>query len=106
MLKNNRISTDVYSKQTDTHQYLDSRSCHPTHVKRGIPYGQALRMRRICDSDEVFKERLKELEGNLVKRGFKKNLIDEQFFKAKAKRRDGLFFQNTRRHKKILRKSH
>ena len=75
MLKNNRISTDVYSKQTDTHQYLDSRSCHPTHVKRRIPCGQALRMRRICNSDEVFKERLKELEGNLVKRGFKKNLI-------------------------------
>ena len=96
MLKNNRISTDVYSKQTDTHQYLDSRSCHPTHVKRGIPYGQALRMRRICDSDEVFKERLKELEGNLVKRGFKKNLIDEQFFKAKAKRREDLLFQNIR----------
>ena len=96
MLKNNRISTDVYSKQTDTHQYLDSRSCHPTHVKRGIPYGQALRMRRICDSDEVFKERLKELEGNLVKRGFKKDLFDTQFFKAKAKRREDLFIRNIR----------
>ena len=39
---------------------------------------------------------LKELEGNLVKRGFKKNLIDEEFFKAKAKRREDLFFQNIR----------
>ena len=37
-------------------------------------------MRRICDSDEVFKEKLKELEGSLVKRGFKKKLIDEQLF--------------------------
>ena len=94
MLKNNRISTDVYSKQKDTHQYLDSKSCHLTHVKRGISYGQALRMRRICDTDEVFKERLEELEGNLVKRGFKKNLTDEQFFKAKAKRREDMFFPN------------
>ena len=72
----------------DTHQYLDSKSCHPTHVKRGIPYGQALWMRQIYDSDKVFKERLKELEGNLVKRGFKKNLTDEQFFKAKVKRKE------------------
>ena len=107
MLKNNRISTDVYSKQTDTQQYLDSRSCHPTHVKRGIHYDQALRMRRICDSDEVFKERVKELEGNLVKRGFKKNLTDEQFFKAKAERREDLFFRTLEvRQKKILRESH
>ena len=36
------ISTDVFSKSTDTHQYLDYRSCHPKHVKQAIPYGQAL----------------------------------------------------------------
>ena len=40
-IKDNRISTDVYCKPTDTHQYLDSKSCHPRHVKNGIPYGQA-----------------------------------------------------------------
>ena len=40
-IKDNRISTDVYCKPTDTHQYLDSKSCHPSHVKKGIPYGQA-----------------------------------------------------------------
>ena len=53
-------------------------------------------MRQICDSDEVFEERLEELERNLIKRGFKKNLTDEQFFKAKEKRREDLFFQNIR----------
>ena len=39
-------------------KYLDYRSCHPKHVKMGIPYGQALRLRRICELDEVFEERL------------------------------------------------
>lgn len=29
-----RISTDVYCKTTDTHQYLIFKSCHPTHTKR------------------------------------------------------------------------
>ena len=64
------LVTDVYSKPTDAHHYLDHRSCHPNHVKKGIPYGQALRLRRICDSDEVFDKRLKDLKGHLVKRGF------------------------------------
>ena len=29
----------VYSKPTDTHQYLDCKSCHPAYVKKAIPYG-------------------------------------------------------------------
>ena len=41
-LRDTRISTDVYCKETDTHQYLEYKSCHPKHVKMGIPYGQAL----------------------------------------------------------------
>ena len=44
-------------------QYLNYKSCHPPHVKRGIPYGQALRFKRICDSDEVFERRLDDLRG-------------------------------------------
>ena len=27
-----RFSTDVYHKPTDTHQYLNFKSCHPQHV--------------------------------------------------------------------------
>jgi hypothetical protein len=51
----------VYSKPTDAHQNLNFKSCHPPHVKRGIPYGQALRLKRICHSDKVFESRLQEL---------------------------------------------
>ena len=47
------FSTDVYCKPTDAHQYLNFGSCHPSHVKRGIPYGQGLRLKRICGSEEV-----------------------------------------------------
>ena len=83
----------MYSKPTDTHQYLDHSSCHPNHAKKGIPYGQALRLRRNCDSDEVFQERSKEIKGHFIKRGFKRNLIDPQFEKAKRKHRDSLLHQ-------------
>ena len=33
---NGSFGTDVYHKPMDTHQYLDYKSCHPSHVKRGI----------------------------------------------------------------------
>ena len=40
-----QLSTDIYYKETDTKQYLDVKSCHPSHTKRSIPYNLA---RRIC----------------------------------------------------------
>ena len=40
-----RLTTDLYVKPTDAHQYLMADSCHPKHTKRGIPYPQALRIR-------------------------------------------------------------
>ena len=84
----------MYSKPTGTCQYLDSKSCHPRHVKKAIPHGQALRLKRICSSDNIFDEQVKELKGNLYKRGFKKDKISAQCEKAKAKDKEVLFVQN------------
>ena len=48
------IETDLlYVKPTDRHQYLLSSSCHLFYCKKGIPYNQALRFKRIC-SNNVF----------------------------------------------------
>ena len=98
-VRDNKISTDVYSKPTDSHQYLDNRSCHPRHVKQGIPYCQGLRIRRICDSDEIFEERLKELRGHFIKRGFESKVVDSQISKARTKSRESLLCQDTRNRK-------
>ena len=40
------ISTDLFVKPTDTHQFLLSSSCHPERVKSGIAFSQALRVVR------------------------------------------------------------
>ena len=37
-LRNGVLSTDLFVKATDTHQFLDPSSCHPYHCKKGIPY--------------------------------------------------------------------
>ena len=47
--RNDRVlETDLYCKSTDTHQYLQKSSGHSWHVKKAIPYRQALRIRRMC----------------------------------------------------------
>ena len=51
------ITTDLYVKPSDTHQYLLATSCHPNHTNRSMPYFQALRILRICSNKETAKLR-------------------------------------------------
>ena len=51
-IKENKIKTSLYSKLTDSHLYLNSKSCHPRHVIKNMPEGQFICIRRIC-SEEV-----------------------------------------------------
>ena len=41
LTKDGTISTDSYTKPTDTHQYLHMNSCHPNHDKKAIAFSQA-----------------------------------------------------------------
>lgn len=83
--KNKKFRTRISSKRTDTHQYLNHKSCHPSHVKRGIPYGQALRLRQICETDKLFDKRLKGMTGDFIKWGNKEKFLDFLFEKEKEK---------------------
>ena len=65
-VNNGNITTDLYTKATDKHQYLLHSSCHPQHTKRAIPFSLALRLRRICSSDETFKQRSNELKSFFI----------------------------------------
>ena len=76
------LKTDLYTKPTDTHQYLEFSSCHPYHTKRSIPYSQALRLRRICSEEEDFSKRISQLKQWLYSRGYDKKMVDEQIKEA------------------------
>ena len=80
--KGQALETDLYCKSTDTHQYLQKSSCHPWHVKKAIPYGQALRIRRICSDEKKFRMRSEELVGWLVNRGYKEYFVRKQIVRA------------------------
>ena len=78
-----KLETDVYIKPTDSHQYLHRTSCHPNACKKGIPFAQALRLRRICSKDDFFNKRADDLCTFLVERGYKKHFVQEQVERAR-----------------------
>ena len=48
------IEIVLYTKPTAEHQYLLRSSCHPLQTKRAFPFSLALRIRRICSSNETY----------------------------------------------------
>ena len=72
------LTTDLFCKPTDTHQFLHKTSCHPWHTKKVIPYSQALRYHRICSDDRQFKEHVDKLAGWLKDRGYEESFVNQQ----------------------------
>ena len=83
VLNDGLVTTDLYSKPTDKHQYLLRTSCHPNACKKGIPFGQALRIRRICSTDALFNKRARELCSYLVNRGYDKQRVLREIDRAR-----------------------
>ena len=69
-LKDGKLQTDLFSKKTDTFNYLHWGSCHPHHTKQSIPYSLAFRLIRICSTEETLTSRLKQLTTHLKRRGY------------------------------------
>ena len=84
------LTTDLYCKPTDTHQYLHKKSCHPWHTKKAIPFSQALRIRRICSDENIFKSRLAELKGWFKGRGYEESFIQQQIDRVRGLDREAL----------------
>lgn len=71
------ITTDMYYKPTDTHQYFHFSSCHPGHTKRAIPYNLARRVCTIVSDNETRNERLHKLKASLIKQCYPVGIIDD-----------------------------
>ena len=77
------LAPSMYSKDTDTHQYLSPESCHPIHIMKNIPTTVANRCRTNCsdkvEDDNIFKETLVEYKAYLLKSGYNEQNINEKF---------------------------
>jgi len=72
------VHTKLYIKPTDKKQYLHFTSAHPTHIKKAIPYSQALRYKRIIDKNEILLTELDNLKTKFIARGYPKTEIERQ----------------------------
>ena len=72
---NGFLSTDVYQKPTDTHNYLQYDSSHPQHCIRSIPYSQFTRLKRIVSEPETLKRRISEFTEYFANSGYPRSLL-------------------------------
>jgi len=69
-MKDGFLCSDLFQKPTDSHSYLHFSSCHPLHCRVNIPFGQFLRLRRVCSSQATCDKRCKELFRYFRSRGY------------------------------------
>ena len=79
-LKNGFLIPEIYSKPTDSHEYLNPKSSHPLNVVKNIPYSVALRVRRNysdrIEDDTLFKKNMISYKAYLLNSEYEAILID------------------------------
>ena len=66
-----KLCSSLYTKLTDTLQYLHATSCHQAVYKNSIAYVQAIRLKRICSGENHIQRKLVSLESWLANRGYR-----------------------------------
>ena len=76
------LVTSLFTKPTDSHQYLYATSCHGSIYKKSISYGQAIRTKRICSNELDLQRKLLDLESWLTDKGYKSEIIRPEIQKV------------------------
>ena len=76
-IQENKLTTSVHYKPTDSHSYLSYSSSHPSHVKNSIPYSQFLRLRRLCSNNLDFQSKCSEMSTFFSDRGYPDHVINQ-----------------------------
>ena len=84
-LENDIISTDLYSKPTDSHNYLNFHSNHTKHIKVNIPFNLASRYVTIIRDKDILNTRLEELAQFLKAQGYPYELVKNGIHSAVSK---------------------
>ena len=79
-----RIQTDLFTKPTDSHRYLDYQSCHPKSIKDSIPFSQYLRICRNCSEWTDYVSHAIKLWQYILKCNYPQNLILESVKKVSS----------------------
>ena len=88
--RNSQIGTDLHIKPADTHQFIDSTSCHTYHCKKSIPYSQALPYNRICSKKKKSDQQWYDLEKWLMEKDYRKRMVTTHILKARAESKNSV----------------
>ena len=76
-----KITTNLFCKPTDDHQYLHYDSCDAEHIKRSIVFSQTLWLKRICSEKRDLDSSVENL-----REWFRKRVSPEQLIKSQVAR--------------------
>ena len=77
-----RLTMDLYTKPTDTHQYLHWDGYHWQYCRSTISYSQVLRIYRICSGNEEYLTRVSKIKSHLVNQDYDETRVQCQIDKA------------------------
>ena len=86
----NNIHYKGYSKPTDAKRFLNPLSFHPQHVFKSVPMSQMIRTFNRNSEQESLNAELIELKNDLVKSGYKAEVLDELEIDLRQKRSNPL----------------
>ena len=84
------LKTSLYQKPTDRNAYLHHSSYHPAKLISNIPYGQFLRVKKICSDPIDAEQSINNLEWKFHERGFPKASTEQQKNKTNGVMRSSL----------------
>ncbi|OCT59677.1 hypothetical protein XELAEV_18000535mg [Xenopus laevis] len=93
---NGGLNTSLFRKKTASNSFLHARSMHPPKCIDGIPKGQYLRLRRICSTEEEFKQEAYKLYQRFKARGYKTRYLHRVDQDALSKTREDLLYKPQR----------
>ena len=89
-IRNGQITTSLYEKPTDRHMYIHGKSDHPPSSKIAIPYGLAVRVKRVCSDKKEYNKEKRKIYKRMVTRGHRGKDVARQLKKADKKERSQL----------------
>ena len=91
------LTTNLYTKPTDARAYLHYASDHPPCVKRAIPRGLGMRIKRICSNQRDYHRHKQRLFDRLKERGYPAGELSAELEKVDRMERADLLGRTGRR---------
>lgn len=89
-IKEGKLESSLFRKQTAGNSLLHARSCHPKSLVNSIPYGELLRAKRNCSTDEAYRREEACMTNRFLERGYSKQTIQKAKIKEDEKSRSSL----------------